>query len=155
MLTVRITEGNREFPVQRKQHGFTLIEILVVVVILGILASVVIPKIMDEPDAAKKTKAQFDIRSLETALDRYRLDNHHYPTTDQGLDALVSKPSDSPEPRNWKSGGYIARLPQDPWGSDYQYLNPGVRNAEIDIFSYGADNQPDGEGNDADIGNWE
>lgn len=138
---------------RRIQHGFTLIEIMVVIVILGILATVVVPRIMDRPDQAKVVKAQSDIRALEAALNLYRLDNFNYPTTDQGLEALVTQPSGSPQPRNYKSGGYIDRLPKDPWGNDYQYLNPG-RRGQVDIFSYGADGQPGGEGINADIGNW-
>lgn len=139
---------------QRAQSGFTLIEIMVVVVILGILASVVVPKIMDNPDRARVAKAKNDVQAMKSALDLYKLDNFNYPSTDQGLQALASKPSGSPEARNWKQGGYLDRLPKDPWGNDYQYLNPGV-NAEIDIFSYGADGRPSGEGVAADIGNWQ
>lgn len=135
------------------QHGFTLIEIMVVIVILGILASVVVPRIMDRPDEAKIVKAKSDIRAIEAALNLYRLDNFNYPSTDQGLEALVKKPTGSPEPRNYKQGGYLDRLPKDPWGQNYQYLNPG-RRGQIDIFSFGADGQPGGEGTNADIGNW-
>ena len=138
---------------QRAQSGFTLIEIMVVVVILGILASVVVPKIMDNPDKARVVKAKNDVQAMKSALDLYKLDNFNYPSTDQGLQALASKPSGSPEARNWKQGGYLDRMPKDPWGNDYQYLNPGV-NAEVDIFSYGADGRPSGEGVAADIGNW-
>ncbi len=137
----------------RSQAGFTLIEIMVVVVILGILAAVVVPRIMDRPDQARITKAAQDIRILENALRLYRLDNFFYPSTEQGLDALVARPTTPPEPRRWKEGGYIDRLPPDPWGSQYQYLNPG-QYGEIDIFSYGADGRPGGEGINADIGNW-
>lgn len=133
--------------------GFTLIEIMVVVVILGILASIVVPKIMDRPDTARIVKARHDIRALESALNLYKLDNFNYPSTDQGLEALVRKPSGMPEARNWKSGGYIDRLPHDPWGNSYQYLSPGVH-GEIDLFTYGADGRPEGEGMAADIGNW-
>ncbi len=132
------------------QRGFTLIEVMVVVVILGILAAVLVPRLMDRPEAAKVTAASADIRSLESALSLYRLDNHKYPSTDQGLSALVEKPSGAP---SWKEGGYIDRVPKDPWGNDYQYLNPGV-NSTIDIFSYGADGAEGGEGANADIGNW-
>lgn len=134
----------------RQAQGFTLIEIMIVVVILGILAAIVVPKIMDRPDQAKIIKAKQDIRSLEGALNLYRLDNHNYPTTDQGLEALVQKPTDA---KTWKQGGYVERLPKDPWGKEYQYLNPGTHGA-IDIFSLGADAQPSGEGVNADIGNW-
>lgn len=137
-----------------RQSGFTLIEIMVVIVIIGILASLVVPRIMDEPDKAKVVKAKADVRALENALNLYRLDNFHYPSTDQGLDALVEKPGGTPEPRNWKQGGYVARLPKDPWGYPYQYLNPG-QHGQIDIYSLGADGQPGGEGFNADIGNWD
>jgi general secretion pathway protein G len=135
------------------QAGFTLIEIMVVVVILGILVATVVPRIMDRPDQARVIKASQDIRTMENALRIYRLDNYIYPTTDQGLEALVQKPLSQPEPRKWKEGGYIDRLPRDPWGNPYQYLNPGV-NGEIDVFSFGADGVPGGEGKNADIGNW-
>jgi len=134
----------------RGEQGFTLIEVMVVVVILSILAAIIVPRIMDRPDKARIVKAQSDIRSLESALNLYRLDNHNYPTTDQGLESLVQKPADAP---SWKEGGYIDRLPKDPWGRPYQYLNPG-QHGSIDIFSLGADGQPGGEGKDADIGNW-
>jgi len=135
------------------QAGFTLIEIMVVVVILGILAAVVVPRIMDRPDQARITKAAQDIRILENSLRLYRLDNFVYPTTEQGLESLVVRPTTPPEPRRWKEGGYVDRLPRDPWGNEYQYLNPGVH-GEIDIFSYGADGRPGGEGVNAEIGNW-
>jgi general secretion pathway protein G len=133
--------------------GFTLIEVMVVVVILSILAAIVIPRIMDRPDQARIVKAKQDIRALESALNLYKLDNFNYPTTDQGLDALVRKPTIVPDPPNWKSGGYIDRLPKDPWGNDYQYLSPG-QNGEIDLYSLGADGQPGGESINADIANW-
>ncbi len=136
-----------------RQSGFTLIEIMVVVVILGILAAVVVPRIMDRPDQARIIKAKQDIRALEAALNLYRLDNFRYPTTDQGLEALTSKPTSSPEPANWKAGGYIDRLPKDPWGGAYQYLNPG-EHGEFDLYTLGADVSPGGEGVNADIGNW-
>lgn len=136
------------------QSGFTLIEIMVVVIILGILASIVVPRIMDNPDKARVSKAQQDIRAMESSLNMYKLDNFVYPTTDQGLEALVSKPSGSPEAKNWKDGGYLPRLPEDPWGNPYQYLNPG-EHGSIDIFSMGADAQLGGEGFMADIGNWD
>lgn len=135
------------------QRGFTLIEIMVVVVILGILAAVVVPKIMDNPDKARVAKAKQDIRAIGGALDLYKLDNYNYPSTDQGLEALVSKPSGEPEARNWKQGGYLDRMPKDPWGDEYHYLSPGSH-GEVDIFSYGADHRPGGEGFNADIGNW-
>ncbi|GAB4174816.1 MAG: GspG family T2SS major pseudopilin variant LspG [Wenzhouxiangellaceae bacterium] len=133
--------------------GFTLIEILVVVVIIGILAAVVVPRLMDEPDKARQVKARQDIQALVTALNLYRLDNHVYPSTNQGLRALIEPPSGQPEAPNYKPGGYIERLPKDPWGRDYLYLNPGVH-GEIDVWTNGADGQPGGEGVNADIGNW-
>lgn len=133
-----------------RQKGFTLIEVMIVVVILGILAAVVIPQVMDRPDQANITKAKQDIRTLEGALKLYRLDNHNYPTTDAGLEALITKPSSAAA---WKEGGYIERLPKDPWGKAYLYLNPGTQGT-IDVFSFGADGQQGGEGRNADIGNW-
>ncbi|AMG30724.1 type II secretion system protein GspG [Grimontia hollisae] len=138
---------------QRRQQGFTLLEIMVVIVILGVLASLVVPNLLGNKDKADQQKAVTDISALEGALDMYRLDNSVYPTTDQGLDALVSKPSSSPEPRNYREGGYIKRLPQDPWGNEYQYLNPG-EHGTVDIFTLGADGQEGGEGVNQDIGNW-
>ena len=137
----------------RGQRGFTLLEVMVVVVILGILAALVVPKIMGRPDEARVIAAKQDIASLMQALKLYRLDNQRYPTTEQGLQALIVKPTTTPIPLNWKQGGYVERLPKDPWGGPYQYLNPGVQ-GEIDVFSYGADGAPGGEGNDADIGSW-
>lgn len=138
---------------QRINAGFTLIEVMVVIVILGILAALVVPKVMSRPDEARVIAARQDIASLAQALKLYRLDNLRYPSSEQGLEALVSKPQLPPVPTGWKQGGYIERLPRDPWGRPYLYLNPGVH-GEIDIFSYGADGQPGGEGNDAEIGNW-
>jgi general secretion pathway protein G len=134
--------------------GFTLIEVLVVVAILGILAAIVVPRIMDRPDEAKRVAAKADIAAIVQVLKLYRLDNGFYPTTDQGLAALVQRPTTNPAPPNWKQGGYLDRLPKDPWGGDYQYLSPGVR-GEIDVFSLGADRARGGEGNNADIGNWD
>ncbi len=137
-----------------KQSGFTLIEIMVVVVIIGILASVVVPRIMDNPDKARAAKARNDIQALGGALDIYRLDNFVYPTTDQGLDALINPPTSSPEPPNWKKGGYIKKASKDPWGNEYLYLNPG-EHGETDIYSLGADGAPGGEGPNKDIGSWD
>jgi len=137
----------------RGQRGFTLLEIMVVVVILGILAALVVPKIISRPDEARVIAAKQDIASLMQALKLYRLDNQRYPTTEQGLQALIVKPATTPIPLNWKQGGYVERLPKDPWGNPYQFLNPGVQ-GEIDVFSYGADGAPGGQGNDADIGSW-
>lgn len=144
---------DRAQPTRRGSRGFTLIEVMIVVVILGILAAIVVPNVMDRPDTARVAAARQDIAQITQALKLYRLDNQSYPGTDQGLQALVVKPTTNPVPGNWKSGGYISRLPKDPWGTDYQYLNPGVK-GEIDVFSLGADKAPGGEGNSADIGNW-
>ena len=137
-----------------QQRGFTLMEVLVVVMILGILAAIIVPKIMDRPDEARRVAARSDIGAIVQGLKLYRLDNGTYPTTDQGLQALVQRPAANPVPPNWKAGGYLERLPKDPWGGDYQYLQPGVK-GEIDVFSLGADHARGGEGNNADIGNWD
>lgn len=135
------------------QRGFTLLEVMVVVVILGILAVLVVPKIINRPDEARVIAAKQDIASLMQALKLYRLDNQRYPATEQGLQALVARPTTPPVPPNWKAGGYLDRLPKDPWGNPFQYLNPGLH-GEIDISSLGADGAPGGEGDDADIGSW-
>lgn len=137
-------------------RGFTLIEIMVVVIILGILATYVVPKIMGRPEEAKQVKAKLDIASLESALRLYRLDNGIYPTTEQGMQALVEEPETEPSPRKWHTGGYLekSRLPKDPWGYEYIYLSPGV-NGDYDIISYGADGVPGGEDKNQDINNWE
>lgn len=132
--------------------GFTLIEVMIVIVILGILAALIVPKVMSRPDEAREVAARQDIATLMQALKLYRLDNRRYPTTEQGLNALLKKPEVDPLPTNWKS--YVERLPADPWGGSYQYMNPGL-NGEIDVFSYGADGKPGGEGVDADIGSWQ
>ncbi|CAI3810336.1 Type II secretion system protein G [Pseudomonas sp. MM221] len=140
---------------RRAQRGFTLIEIMVVVVILGVLGALVLPNVMSRPDHAKLTAARTDIQSINTALEIYRLDNGRYPSTAQGLEALVKRPTLAPLPRQWNAQGYLKALPIDPWGMVYQYASPGTRsNQGHDLYSLGADNQPGGEGLDADIGNW-
>ena len=121
-----------------KQRGFTLIEIMVVVVILGILAALVVPQVMNRPDQAKVTVAKGDIKAIGAALDMYKLDNYSYPSTQQGLDALVEKPGGNPQPKNWNRDGYLKRVPKDPWGNEYQYLSPGTE-GQYDLYSYGAD----------------
>lgn len=131
------------------QKGFTLIEVMVVVAILGLLAAMVVPNLIGRDEEARINKAKQDISSLENALDLYRLDNFAYPTTDQGLDALVKKPSGSPEAKRYKEGGYIKKLPTDPWGNAYQYLKPGSHGA-VDVYSFGPDQTP----SEDDIGNW-
>lgn len=136
--------------INKKHQGFTLLEVMVVIVILGILASMVVPNLMGNKDKADQQKAVSDIVALENALDMYKLDNSVYPTTEQGLEALVQKPTMSPEPRNYREGGYVKRLPQDPWRNDYLLLSPG-ENGKLDIFSAGPDSQP---GTEDDIGNW-
>jgi general secretion pathway protein G len=137
-----------------RQLGFTLIEIMVVVVIIGLLAAVIVPNLMGNVDKARVTKARQDIQAIETALTMFRLDNSKYPTTDQGLRALVQQPTD-PSIRNWRPGGYVKKPSRDPWGNDYQYVYPGTHGTEYDLSSLGADGQPGGEGLDADIGNWD
>ena len=139
--------------IPRGQEGFTLIEILVVVVILGILASIIVPKIMKRPEEARRTKAVMDIKAIEMALIRYKLDSGVYPSTEQGLEALVTEPTTGVIPRNWKEGGYLDKVPKDPWRSPFIYLHPGGHK-EFDLVSYGADGVEGGEGKDADIENW-
>jgi general secretion pathway protein G len=132
--------------------GFTLMEVLVVVAILGILAAIIVPRVMDRPDEAKRVAARAEIQALVGALKLYRLDNGFYPSTDQGLVALVQRPTTNPVPNSWRP--YLDKMKSDPWGGDYQYLNPGVK-GEIDVFSFGADRARGGEGNNADIGSWD
>jgi len=139
---------------QMTQRGFTLIEIMVVVVIMGILAALVAPKLMGRTDDARMIAARQDIATIMQGLKLYRLDNQRYPITEQGLQALITKPVTGPDANGWKTGGYLEKVPKDPWGNPYQYLSPGIK-GEIDVFSLGADGQPGGDGNDADIGSWE
>ncbi|HEY3554931.1 MAG TPA: type II secretion system major pseudopilin GspG [Casimicrobiaceae bacterium] len=139
---------------RRAGRGFTLIEIMVVIVILGVLAALVVPNVLSRTDDARIAAAKSDLGAIRQALKLYRLDNQRYPTTEQGLAALVTKPTIAPAPPNWKPGGYLEKLPRDPWGRPYQYLNPGLK-GEVDIFTYGADGEPGGNGADADIGSWD
>lgn len=139
---------------RRFARGFTLIEIMVVVVIIGILGALVVPKLLGRTGESRVTAAKVDIKTLQGALNLYKLDNQRYPTTEQGLQALVTKPTSGPAANGWKAGGYIDKLPNDPWGNPYQYLSPGIH-GEVDVFSYGADGQPGGAGEDADVGSWE
>jgi general secretion pathway protein G len=139
---------------QSRPTGFTLIEVMVVVMILGILAALIVPRVVGRPDEARVIAAKQDISALSQALKLYRLDNLSYPSTEQGLQALVAKSASPPVPPNWKAGGYLERLPKDPWGRDYRYLNPGLH-GEIDVFSLGADGEPGGEGYNADVGSWQ
>lgn len=134
--------------------GFTLLELLVVILILGLLVAIVTPRILGRTDEAKRTAAQVQIKQLEGALDLYRLDNGFYPTTEQGLRALVEQPTTTPIPPKWREGGYLPSVPQDPWGNAYVYLSPGTH-GEFDLLSYGADGEPGGEGKNADIHNWD
>ncbi|MDY0397091.1 MAG: type II secretion system major pseudopilin GspG [Desulfuromonas thiophila] len=145
---------NRQNLLARDQRGFTLIEVMVVVVILGILAGVVVPKLLDRPEQARRTKAEMQVRSLEEALGLYKLDNGQYPSTEQGLQALVTKPQSGRIPLRYREGGYINKVPQDPWGGTYIYLSPGLH-GEFDLLSYGADGEAGGEGKDADVRSWE
>jgi general secretion pathway protein G len=140
-------------PFHRRQAGFTLIEIMVVVIIIGILAAIVAPNVIGRVDDAQIIKAKAEIANIENALKFYRLDNFTYPSSEQGLEALVTKPAD-PNIKNWKQGGYLPQLPNDPWGNSYLYLNPGNQ-GEIDIYTLGRDGRTGGEGVDADIGNWD
>ncbi len=137
----------------RLNQAFTLIEVMVVVVIMAILAAIVVPKIMSRPDQAKVVKVKEDIQAVENALDLYKLDNGQYPSQAQGLKALVSKPTTAPIPSNYASGGYVKRMPLDPWGHAYHYKNPG-KHGDVDVFTYGANNKPTGTGINQTIGNW-
>ena len=143
-------------PSTHRQAGFTLIELMVVMVILAILAGLIVPRIMGRPEEARRTKTTIQIQSMETALKLYNLDNGDYPTTEQGLQALVEAPTVGKLPTKWRQGGYLekGRVPKDAWGNDFIYLQPGIQ-GEYDIISYGADGQQGGEGKDADISNWD
>lgn len=140
----------------RSRAGFTLIELMVVMVILGILAGLIVPRIMDRPEEARRTKAAIQIQSLEQALKLYKLDNGQYPTTEQGLQALVEPPSVGRLAKKWRDGGYLEKgtVPKDPWENEFVYISPGLH-GDFDLMSYGPDNEPGGEGEDADINNWE
>ena len=136
----------------RPQRGFTLIELMVVLVIIGVLAALIVPNVLDRTDDARSTAARTDVNNIMQALKLYKLDNQRYPSAEQGLQALIARPSTPPVPGNWRP--YLEKLPNDPWGNPYQYLNPGVR-GEIDVMSFGADSQSGGEGKNADIGSWQ
>ena len=139
---------------ERRHRGFTIIEIMVVVVIIGLLATLVIPRVIGRGDEAKRTAAQVQIKEVEQALDLYHLDNGFYPTQDQGLDALVSRPNLPPEPQNYRTGGYLKKVPKDPWGREFIYRMPGDH-GEYDLLSYGPDGQEGGEEKNKDINNWD
>ena len=139
---------------RRLARGFTLVEIMVVVVIIGILGALVVPKLLGRTGESRVVAAKTDIATLMQALKLYKLDNQRYPTTEQGLQALTTKPTSGPSANGWKEGGYVEKLPKDPWGNPYQYLSPGLH-GEVDIFSFGADGQAGGEGEDADVGSWQ
>lgn len=141
-------------PSRSSQRGFTLIEIMVVVVIIGVLGAIVVPQFMSRPDQAKVTAARTDIQAISTALEMYRLDTFTYPSTQQGLQALIKRPTGTPVVKNWNPQGYLKSLPVDPWGTAYQYLSPGPHSAGFDLYSLGSDGVPGGEGHGADIGNW-
>jgi general secretion pathway protein G len=137
---------------RRLAAGFTLIELMVVLVIIGLLAAIIVPNVLDRADDARVTAARTDVTNLMQALKLYRVDNLRYPTAEQGLQALIAKPTTGPAPGNWRP--YLEKLPNDPWGHPYQYLNPGIK-GEVDVMSFGADGQSGGEGKDADIGSWQ
>ncbi|MBP1205497.1 general secretion pathway protein G [Duganella sp. 1411] len=141
-------------PQRRAARGFTLIEIMVVVVIMGVLAALVVPKLLSRTGESKVAAAKVDIATVMQALKLYKLDNQRYPTTEQGLQALLTKPTSGPAANGWKTGGYLEKMPKDPWGAPYQYLSPGIK-GEIDVYSLGADGAPGGTGDDADIGSWD
>ncbi|MCW7539881.1 type II secretion system major pseudopilin GspG [Aquabacterium sp. A7-Y] len=149
---IRLHTRRPSSPSSPRQRGFTLIELMVVLVIIGILGALIVPNVLDRASDARVTAARTDINNLMQALKLYKLDNQRYPTSEQGLQALIARPSASPIPPNWKP--YLDKLPNDPWGQPYQYVSPGVK-GEVDVFSYGADGQTGGEGNNADVGSWQ
>jgi general secretion pathway protein G len=153
MLNVPGQISRRPSRPARRIRGFTLIEIMVVVIIIGLLAAVIVPQVVGRVDDARISKAKQDIQAIESALVMFKLDNFKYPSTDQGLRALIQQPTD-PSIRNWRTGGYLKRVSKDPWGNDYLYVFPGTRGGEYDLYTLGADAQPGGEGPNADIGNW-
>ena len=151
---MRLRRTTRLEPTRPCARGFTLIEIMVVIVILGVLAALVVPRVLERPDEARAVAAKSDIAAILQALKLYRLDNQRYPTAEQGLAALVTRPELPPVPANWKPNGYLDKLRNDPWGRPYQYLIPGLK-GDIDVWSFGADGQPGGSGTNADVGSWD
>jgi len=152
LVQLRVAARKRQQRGQRGQRGFTLIELMVVLVIIGVLAALIVPNVLDRADDARVTAARTDIANLQQALKLYKLDNQRYPTAEQGLQALVSRPTVGTLPPNWRAT--LDKLPNDPWGRPYQYLNPGLK-GEVDVMSLGADGQTGGEGKNADIGSWQ
>jgi len=152
MATMTNSSSSAARSLRTLQRGFTLIELMVVLVIIGILAALIVPNVLERADEARVTAARTDVNNLMQALKLYKLDNQRFPTGEQGLQALIARPTATPIPPNWKP--YLDKLPNDPWGRPYQYMNPGVK-GEVDVFSYGADGQAGGEGNNADVGSWQ
>jgi len=151
-MTIRLSSPISKRVARTLSAGFTLIELMVVLLIIGVLAALIVPNVLDRADDARVTAAKTDVTNLMQALKLYRLDNQRYPTAEQGLNALLTKPTTTPVPNNWKT--YLDQLPKDPWGQPYVYLNPGIK-GEVDVMSYGADGQSGGEGKNADIGSWQ